>query len=354
MNKKSVSTIHISLFTITIILLTTFFSSFENKVNAATEASGNKMLLATPKNQIKKKLVYIVSDTRIPFWEIMSRGIKNRADSLGYEIEIFSAENSARRELEFTAKALKENVSGIIVSPTTSSACVTILKLAKKAGVPVVISDIGTDGGEYVSYVSSNNREGAYKIGKVLANKMHELGWKNGSVGIVAIPQKRLNGQARTAGFMQAMDEAGIKGADIRQQSTFSEEETYNLSKGIIDAHSDLRAIWLQGSDRYNGALRAITDAGKKNKILLITFDAEPIFLDLIPKGILVGSAMQQPYLMGEEAVQAMDRHLNGKAVEKNLKLPILAISTENIAEKLSIIKRNVLGVETQEIDVSH
>jgi len=348
MNKKRVSTNYHSFFITAMILLTMLFSYSENKAGASSEVSAKETLPTAPKEQTKKKLAYIVSDSRIPFWAIMERGIRNASDSLGYKIEIHSANNIARHELEYVAKVIKDNVSGIIVSPTNSSACVTILKLAKSAGIPVVISDIGTDGGEYVSYISSNNREGAYKIGKVLAKKMLELGWGNGRVGIVAIPQKRLNGQARTAGFMQAMDEAGIKGADIRQQVNFSEKETYDLSKDIIDNTPDLRAIWLQGSDRYIGALRAIADAGKKDQILLVTFDAEPVFLDLIPQEILVGSAMQQPYLMGQEAVYAMDKHLNGKVVEKNLLLPILAISTENIAEKLPIINRNVLGIEAQ------
>ena len=293
-----------------------------------------------------KKLVYLVSDIRIPFWDIMWRGIKSRATSLGYEIEAYSAENNAKRELEFTVRALKENVSGIIVSPTNSSACATILKFAKSAGIPVVISDIGTDGGDYISYISSNNRDGAYHIGQILAKTLMDAGWQNGRVGIIAIPQMRENGRARTAGFMQAMDEAGIKGADIKQQVTFSYRETYGYSKEMIEKNPGLRAIWLQGSDRYKGALDAIADAGKTGEILLISFDAEPIFLDLIPQGVLIGAAMQQPYLMGEEAVISMHRHLNGEMVEKKRQLPVLAISQENINEKLPLIKRNVLGIE--------
>ncbi len=292
-----------------------------------------------------KKLVYLVSDLRIPFWEIMSRGIKNQADQLGYELEILSAENDARKELQFTGRALKEKVDGIVVSPTNSSACATILKLANRAGIPVVIADIGTDSGAYVSYISSDNREGAYQIGKVLADKMIKTGNQHKRVGIIAIPQKRLNGQARTAGFMQAMNEAGILGSDIRQQVTFSYDETYNFSKELIANYEDLGAIWLQGSDRYQGALDAIRDSGKSDEILLITFDAEPVFLELIPEGVLVGAAMQQPYLMGEKAVVAMDKYLNGMTVEKNQQLEILAVSKANIEARLPIIKKNVLGI---------
>ncbi len=296
----------------------------------------------------KKELVYLVSDLRIPFWDIMWRGVESRAERLGYEVSSYSANNDAKAELQFTAKVIRERVAGIVVSPTNSSACVTILKLAKKAGIPVVISDIGADGGEYVSYISSDNREGAYNIGKILTEKMYELNWQDGRVGIIAIPQKRANGQARTAGFMQALNEAGIRGGGIRQQATFSYQETYDFSRELIAENVELRALWLQGSDRYQGALDAIADAGKQGEILLITFDAEPIFLELIPKGVLVGAGMQQPFLMGEKAVDALHAHLTGQVVEREQKLPVLAISSKNIEQKLPAIRRNVLGLEVR------
>ncbi|MBF0247189.1 MAG: substrate-binding domain-containing protein [Alphaproteobacteria bacterium] len=302
---------------------------------------------APPAPDAKPRLVYLVSDLRIPFWNVMWRGVNARATELGYEVTALSAENHAKQELEHTAKAIRERAAGIIVSPTNSSACVTILKLAKNAGVPVVISDIGTDGGDYVSYVSSDNEDGAYQIGKVLAEQMKKRGWRDGRVGIIAIPQKRANGKARTAGFMRAMDEAGIKGAGLRQQVTFSYQETYDFAKQLIESAPDLRALWLQGSNRYQGALDAIRDTGKTGEILLVTFDAEPEFLDLIPAGTLVGAGMQQPFLMGRKAVDALDAHLRGETVTREQKLPVLAVSPDNIEKELPTIKRNVLGLAT-------
>jgi len=291
-----------------------------------------------------KKIAYLVSDLRIPFWEIMSRGIKTKAKELGYKIEIYSANNIKKKELENTFKAISSKVDGLIISPINSSTASTILDFAKNENIPVVISDIGADEGEYVSFISSDNEEGGYKIGKVLTKRMYELNMEDGSVGIVGIPQKRTNGKLRTKGFLKALAEDGIKSAGIYQQVDFSYEETYNFTKKLIDENKDIKAIWLQGSDRYKSALDAIKKSGKE--ILLLCFDAEPIFLDLIPKGILVGSAMQQPYLMGQKAVSLLDKHLNKKVVEREIKLSILAISKDNIEEKLPIIKRNVLGIE--------
>ena len=297
----------------------------------------------------KKKIAYIVSDIRIPFWEIMSKGIKKSASEKGYTLEILSANNSKTLQMELTAKALKNRVDGIIISPINSTSAATILSVAKRFKTPVVISDIGADSGEYVSFISSNNFDGAYKIGKVLAQKMKKLKLdKDGTVGIISIPQKRANGKARTAGFMKAMDEVGIKGAGLLQQVDFSYKETYDHSMKLIKENPNMKAIWLQGSDKYKGALDAIKESGKTKDILLVCFDAEPEFLEMIPNGQLVGAAMQQPYLMGYEAMEQLDNYFQGKPVVKNKELEILAISEDNIKQKLPIIKRNVLGIETE------
>lgn len=292
------------------------------------------------------RIAYLVSDIRIPFWEIMSRGMKAEAKSLGYELEIYSADNIKKIELENTIKAIKSNVAGIIISPISSSTGTTILRLAKQANIPVVISDIGAQSQDYVSFISSNNFKGAYGLGKVLVKKMQEHHWHDGTVGIIAIPQKRANGKARTNGFMKALGEGNINGADIQQQSTFSCSETYDYAITMIKKYPKMRALWLQGSDRYKAALNAIKDSGKEGEILLICFDAEPEFLDMIPKGILVAAAMQQPYLMGKKALEVLDTHLQGKRVTKNIEMDILVIDKENITQNRSLIEKYVLGIK--------
>jgi len=331
---------------LTLLLLLTILSSCsDNSSSHREQAIYDDASRKTVSNE-EKKLAYIVSDTTIPFWKIMARGVSNAAGALGYELHTYSSNNDKRLELDLVKQAIEKKVAGIIISPTASHNCFKALELADKANIPVVISDIGTEGGEFISYISSNNTEGAYAIGKVLAENIHTHGWENAEVGIIAIPQDRLNGQDRTAGFLRAMKEADIENIYIKEQVTFSEEETYRFCKQLITMRPKLRALWLQGSDKYKGALRAITDTGKDTEVLLATFDAEPEFTDLISNGTILGSAMQQPYLMGRGAVYTMDRHLNGKRVDKTLRLPVLIASQENIDKKLHLIRKNVLGID--------
>jgi ribose transport system substrate-binding protein len=294
-----------------------------------------------------KRIAYIVSDLEIPFWQIMSKGIETKANELRYKISIYSSSNLKKNELENLALALSTKIDGLIISPINSSTAVTLLEIAKNNNIPAVVADIGSDSENYISFISSDNKQGAYELGKILTKYMKDLSInKDGSVGIIAIPQKRANGKERTLGFMQALNEDNIKSTGLYQQVDFSYEETYNYSKKLINDNKNLKAIWLQGSDKYKGALDAIKDSNKEKEIALICFDAEPEFLEMIPKGILIGSAMQQPYLMGQEAVISLDNFFNNKEVIKEKKLPILPISKHNIEEKLKTIKLNVLGIK--------
>ena len=296
-------------------------------------------------NMESKKIAYLVSDMSIPFWQIMSRGVVQEAKKHGYEISIYSADNDRKKELQNLITALNSDVKGIIVSPTSSSTCGTILKFANQKNTPVVISDIGTDSGDYISYISSDNYQGAYSIGKILAKYMQSHGMNKSEVGIISIPQKRLNGQKRTAGFINALEEFGIKSGGLYQQIDFSYEETYNYTLALLENNANIGAIWLQGSDKYQGALDAIKKRGREGEIILLTFDAEPNFLELIPKKIIFSSAMQQPFLMGEKALFSLHQHLQGQEVEKIQKLEVLPIFEENINQYMPTIKRNVLGI---------
>ena len=298
----------------------------------------------------QKKLAYIVSDINIPFWQIISKGIKDKSNELGYEIHIYSSNNLKKNELENLASAISLKIDGLIISPINSSTASTLLEIANMNKIPTIVADIGSDSQNYLSFISSDNKKGAYELGKILSKYMKSLSWnKEGTVGIIAIPQKRLNGKDRTIGFIQALEEDNIKVSGMYQQVDFSYEETYNYSKKLIDENKNLRAIWLQGSDKYKGALDAIKKANKQNEIALICFDAEPEFLEMIQNGDLVASAMQQPYIIGQEAVVTLNNYFNNKEVKKEQKMEILSISKENIDDQLKIIKLNVLGIKSDE-----
>jgi ABC-type sugar transport system substrate-binding protein len=242
---------------------------------------------------------------------------------------------------------IARGVAGICISPTDSSTAPAVLGLAQRAKIPVVVSDIGTNSGEYVSFVISNNFEGAYGIGQALAAALKEKGWTNGSVGLVTISQARKNGQARTAGFRKAMQEAGItKEAGLQQMQSYSADETFKFVQDMLTANPDMRGLFVQTDQPTTGALRAIKAARREGEILVAAYDGTPELVEQIRRGEVVGSGMQQPYLMGVKSAEAMLTHLKGGEVPKETSVPILVVTNKNIEQLLPTIKQTVFANE--------
>ena len=91
------------------------------------------------------------------------------------------------------------------------------LALAARAKIPVVVADIGTNSGEYVSFVISDNYQGAHGVGEALAAYLRHGrpgGVQNRSVFIrVKAPRGPLTRGAVTQIVAHAGRRAGVEHA---------------------------------------------------------------------------------------------------------------------------------------------
>ena len=254
------------------------------------------------------QLAYLTPGLNLPFWRYLARGIDKVAKEHGATVTDYDSNNDAATQLKNAQDAIARHVDGILISPTNSSTAPSVLDLAAKASIPVVIADIGTTRGDYVSFIISDNEKGAYDIGKVLAQDLATKGWKEGPVGLVTISLARNNGKLRTAGFRKAMKEGGVKEVALSQMQTYTANETFKFVQDMLTAHPDLRGIFVQTDSPTLGAVRAIQAAHRQDGVLLAAFDGVPEFIDLIKQGKIVGSGMQQPFLMGQRSAEALVR----------------------------------------------
>ena len=295
------------------------------------------------------ELVYMTPGLDLAFWRYVSEGVKSVAEENGYGFAALDSTNDPQTQLQNAQDAIARGVVGIILSPTDSSTAPAVLQLAQDAGIPVVIADIGTDSGEFVSVIGSNNYDGANGVGQVLAAAMQDAGKADASVGIVGISQARLNGQARTNGFTDAMAEGGVTGdAGLQQMQAYTADETFRFTQDMITANPDMGGMFVQTDGPTLGALRAIKAARMDGEILVAAFDGIPEFVPLLQSGELVVSGMQQPYLMGVRSAEAMLEHLDGGTPEKEITVPILIVTSDNIEEMLPTITETVFANEIE------
>ncbi len=329
--------------------MTTRRSILTMAATAVTAISLGMGVGAPAQAQSAGDIVYLTPGLDLPFWRYLSKGVESVATEAGYGFQALDSANSAQTQLQNAQDAIARGVKGIVLSPTDSSTAPSVLQLAENAGIPVVIADIGTNSGNYVSFIISDNYEGAHGTGVALAEALKEKGWEDGTVGIVSISQARLNGQARTKGFRDALAEAGITGdAGLQQMQSYTADETFRFTQDMLTANPGIRGIFVQTDQPAIGALRAIRAARRDGEVLVAAFDGIPEFVPLLQSGELVASGMQQPFLMGETSAQALIAHLNGEAVEEEILVPIVIVTSTNIEEILPTIRRTVFANEVE------
>jgi len=295
-----------------------------------------------------KDIVYLTPGLDLPFWRYLSKGVENAAKAAGFGFQALDSHNNPQTQLQNAQDSIAKGVAGIVISPTDSSTAPSVLALAAKAKIPVVIGDIGTNSGDYESFIISDNYEGAHGVGKALADALKAKDWLGGKVGIVAISQARKNGQARTKGFRDGLKDGGFTGqeAALQQMQAYTTDETFKFVQDMLVANPDLRGLFIQTDQPALGALQAIKAARKDGDILVAAFDGIPEFVDLLKSKAIVASGMQQPYLMGQKSGEALVSAINGKKPEKEIVVPILAITSDNIDKELPVVKETVFANE--------
>ena len=126
----------------------------------------------------------------------------------------------------------------------------------------------------------------------------------------------------------------------------YTADETFKFTQDMLTANPNMKAMFIQTDQPTLGALRAIKAGHRDGTLLVAAFDGIPEFVDLLKKGEIVASGMQQPYLMGEKSGEALIDSLNGKTPEKTITVPIVVATSKNIDQILPTIKETVFGNE--------
>ena len=294
------------------------------------------------------QIAYLTPGLNVPFWKYLSDGIKQAAAASGANVEVtdYDSRNDAATQLQNAQDAITRGVDAIIISPTDSSTAPAVLELAAESDVPVIIADIGTDSGEYVSFVISSNEQGAYEAGQVLVEDMKAAGWEGRDVVMITISQARINGQNRTKGFTRALDEGGSKVVQYLESKDYTRAEAQQQALDLLTANPDARGFFTQHDEATLGAWTAIEDSGKENDIILVGFDGSPESVELIRAGKLKAASMQQPVLMGRMSFDVTLKHLQGEEVEKETEVPTILVTPENLADVEATLADTVFPVE--------
>ncbi|MCP4544972.1 MAG: substrate-binding domain-containing protein [bacterium] len=254
-----------------------------------------------------------------PFYQALEAGLGEAARERGYELIIQAGEFDVARQKDQIENFIVRQVDAIIVSPCDSKSIGTTIQAANRAGIPVFTADIAVlaAGAQVVCHVASDNVAG----GRLAAQAISKALDGQGRVAIIDHPEVESVIQ-RVNGFVEEI--AQSPGIEIVAQLTGKgmKDVAFRTAEDILQAHPDLNAIFGINDDTALGALAAIEKAGKRDRVLIVGFDAVPEARRAIAAGKIHADVIQQPHRIGRSTIEAVANYMAGAEVPSSILIP--------------------------------
>jgi galactofuranose transport system substrate-binding protein len=252
-----------------------------------------------------------------------TESIKSAAKDAGIELKFSDAQQKQENQIKAIRSFIAQKVDVIAFSPVVESGWETVLKEAKAAKIPVVLTDraVNTkDTSLYVSFMGSDFTEEGRKAGRWLMDKMKDT---KGDVNIVELQGTVGSAPAidRKKGFEEVI-KADPRFKIIRSQTgDFTRAKGKEVMEAFLKAEGKkINVLYAHNDDMAIGAIQAIEEAGLKpaKDITIISIDAVKGAFEAMMAGKLNVSVECSP-LLGPQLMTAVKDIVAGKPVQKRI-----------------------------------
>ncbi|NRQ33027.1 ABC transporter substrate-binding protein [Nonomuraea sp. NN258] len=256
-----------------------------------------------------------------------TKSVQDSAKNAGITLKFSDAQQKQENQIKAIRSFIQQKVDVIAFSPVVESGWDTVLKEAKDAKIPVILTDRAVDSKDttlYKTFLGSDFVEEGRKAGKWL---VEEFTSSTDPVNIVELQGTTGSAPAndRKAGF------AEIIGADPKFKIIASQTGDFTRAKGkevmeaFLKSNPDIDVLYAHNDDMGLGAIEAIEGAGKVpgKDIKIITVDAVKDGMQALADG-KINYIVECSPLLGP---QLMDL---AKKVVKNEQVPARVVTEES------------------------
>ena len=255
-----------------------------------------------------------------------------KADAMGdVELTVVDAGGDAAKQLQQVETFISQKVDAIIMQPQEQEACSPAIDKAKAAGIPSINCNSLTIT-EPDAYVGSNDSESAEIAMTYIAE---QLGGKGNVLMMHGHPGQTAEVK-RTEGAMDILAQNPDMTLLDEQTADWDRAEAMTLMENWIQAYGDqINAVFCQNDEMALGALNALVQAGKKDNVLVVGVDAIDDALQSVKDGKMDATVYQDCKGQAEGAIEAAYKLAKGESVEKEILIPFILVTTENVDEYL-------------------
>jgi ribose transport system substrate-binding protein len=280
----------------------------------------------------RPRVAFVMKTLNHPFFLDMKRGADEAASRLGVELIVQAAEREldVEKQTQIIENLIQTGVKALCVTPSGSKEVASVLAKATRAGIPIVVADTRVDpaaaaaaGVKLGTFVGSDNYEGGRLAGQFLV----QASGGRAKVAILEGIPGHETGDSRLRGFRDAV--AGSPGIAIvaSQPANWERDQGFTVFQNMLQAHSDVDALFAASDLMALGAIEAIAVANRTGKVRVIGFDALDDARAAIEAGRMAASVAQSPRDMGRLAVESAHKLIRGESVPADQKVPIVLVT---------------------------
>lgn len=278
--------------------------------------------------ELKNKIVLISHVYSNPYWQDIKKGAEKAAEDKNIIVEFQGPDYASVEEsVRLIKMAYASNVSGIITYVQDENSYNSIINKIIDSNIPLVTIDSDAEESKRLSYIGTDN----VNAGKAGAKEMIRQLGDTGDIGIILGGIDVKNQIERVQGFTSYIEE----NSNLKITNTES-SDSYLLqaelaTKKILTDNVDIKALFCTSAQDGIGAAKAVKSMNLVGKVKIVCFDALPETLDLIEEGVINATIAQNPYVMGEEAVNTIVDIIEGKKVKELQLIDVLVINNVNV-----------------------
>ncbi|MEV0198610.1 ABC transporter substrate-binding protein [Nonomuraea sp. NPDC050691] len=247
-----------------------------------------------------------------------TKSVQESAKTAGITLKFSDAQQKQENQIKAIRSYIQQKVDVIAFSPVVESGWDTVLKEAKNAKIPVILTDRAVDSKDtslYKTFLGSDFVEEGRKAGKWLVEQYKDA---KDPVNIVELQGTTGSAPAndRKAGFQE------IIGADPKFKVIASQTGDFTRAKGkevmeaFLKANPDIDVLYAHNDDMGLGAIEAIEGAGKVpgKDIKIITVDAVHDGMQALADG-KINYIVECSPLLGPQLMDLAKKVVKGESV---------------------------------------
>jgi len=241
----------------------------------------------------------------------------------GYRLIFDDAQQKQENQIKAIRNFIQQDVDYIVVAPVVETGWETVLREAKAAGIPVILSDRMmelSDDSLYTCWVGGNFLKEGQDSVIWLNDYLKKIGRDNEQINVVLL--QGTIGSSAQVGRTQGITEGLAKNANYnllaKQTGEFTQSKGQEVMESFLKAYPDIDVVFAENDNMAFGAIDAIKAVGKVpgEDIIIVSFDAVREAFNRMIAGEINCSVECNP-LHGPRVAEIIQKLEAGQSVEK-------------------------------------